>query len=316
MLIIGLFFVFIPVKYFSKRYMFIGYSEGEHLVLTKSTTTKDANSIYGQYDHYNQSNSAEKNNALPPSRLIELLSSGIFLFCSLTRSNLFFIFQVIHLFIKQYAVNGLKITDHKKILYFYSISSLLGPCLGSCLGGVISSKLGGYDSKRTIFIPIIFGIINCALIVPLATCSDFYYFTISLFGYFFSSSAILPAISGFLITSLPKDIKGFGTSFELLITTLLGKLPGPIIYGFIHDKYQSINSTIAWKICMYYYYPGFILLVLACICKRKYILEQEHDDSLIKKPFKSIKGEDYVSEFSLGDKRDLVKVHKPIPAYC
>ena len=151
--IFGLLFFIFPNKYFSSKYMFIGYGENEHkrekLVATKQMRT----SVFGHYSKLQNSlknkisNSPQKqymnSNVSHPKQqtqsIFTLLLSPFFMLSSLTRANMFFIFQIIHLFIKDYVINGLKISNEKMLLYYYSTISITGPALGSFIGGVLSN---------------------------------------------------------------------------------------------------------------------------------------------------------------------------------
>lgn len=89
--------------------------------------------------------------------------------------------------------------------------------------------------------------------------------SIGLFSFFFNASAILPTIVGYIISSVPKEHKGAASSLNMLITTLLGNLPGPIVYGFINDKMGETDPTFAWKCVISYYYLGFSIMLIACL---------------------------------------------------
>ena len=196
--------------------------------------------------------------------MIEILKSKTFIFSSYTRANFLYIFLVIHLFITDYVENGLKIQDKKEILKYYGLASLMGPTIGGAIGGLAITYVGGYESKNSVFVMIAFGIFTLIDVFPLATTSNMMIFSITLFGFFFGGGAILPTIMGYAISSIPKIHKGAGSSLNLLISNLVGNTPGPIVYGFINDKFRDKDPTIAWKVTMIYYIFGFVSVLLAC----------------------------------------------------
>ena len=53
----------------------------------------------------------------------------------------------------------------------------------------------------------------------------------------------------------------------MIITTFLGKIPGPVIYGALEDKYSKSHPSFAWKVCLCYFYFGFIIVIFLCIFK-------------------------------------------------
>lgn len=62
---------------------------------------------------------------------------------------------------------------------------------------------------------------------------------------------------------------------NLLITTLLGNLPGPICYGFINDKFKATNPKFAWKCTIFYFFIGFGSILLACYFRYNELSKRE-----------------------------------------
>ena len=329
LIIFGLLFFIFPNKYFSSKYMFIGYGENEHkrekLVATKQIRT----SVFGHYSKLHNSlknkisNGPQKqymnsSNASNPNQqtksLFFLLFSPSFMLSSLTRANMFFIFQIIHLFIKDFVINGLKISNETMLLYYYSTISITGPALGSFIGGLLSNKLGGYESHKSIFVCIIFGIWNLLSLIPFSLAENLELFSTGLFLFFFRCSAILPTIAGYTITSTPRELKGVGTALDILLTTFLGKLLSPIVYGIVNDYMKEIDPKFAWRISLYYYIVGFILMMMTCWAKWKNAKDNEKIPSGRRKRDIIAKTGKYLNEFGSGDKVELIKVYKPKPA--
>ena len=233
---------------------------------------------------------------------------------SLTRANMFFIFQIMHLFIKDFVINGLKISNETMLLYYYSTISITGPALGSFIGGLLSNKLGGYESHKSIFVCIIFGIWNLLSLIPFSLAENLELFSTGLFLFFFGCSAILPIIAGYTITSTPRELKGVGTALDLLLTTFLGKLLSPIVYGIVNDYMKEIDPKFAWRISLYYYIVGFILMMMTCWAKWKNAKDNEKIPSGRRKRDIIAKTGKYLNEFGSGDKVEFIKVYKPKPA--
>jgi len=306
LLFISLIFILIPSKYFSTKYMFIGYENKEKLVVTEKIT-RTTIFIFDEQKI--------KNNKIFSTKLIKtilnLIKNKIFIFSSISRSIIFFTFQIIHNFFKDYIINGLKINKEKEILYHYSLSSIFAPALGSLIGGLICNKIGGYESKNSIFIPLIFGIFANFSIFFLIKITKLNFLSISLFSFFFSSSAFLPIISGYIISSVKRENKGIGSSFDMLLTTLLGKLPGPIIYGFLNDKFKNKDLKLAWKICLSYFFIGFIFIVFLCISVGSKPKRQSLRNPFFKKKKKKIKEKMFVE---IGNNNvDLIFAQKAVP---
>ena len=266
---IGSIIIISPSKYFSARYSFIGYQDGEKLVPTSNQRT--GNSLFA-------SGEIQTKKKAKGGSMLEILKKQAFIFSAYTRANLLFIFQVIHLFITDYVTNGLKIQDKKEILKYYGPASVLGPTLGGSFGGFISTSVGGYENKKSVWVCVGFGSLTLLMTFPLAFATSMKVLGACLFGFFFCASAVLPTVVGYIISSIPKAHKGAGSSLNLLISTLAGNLPGPIIYGFINDRMKSKNPTFAWKCTVFYYMLGYCSLLIACLFRYKDLLKKEEED--------------------------------------
>jgi MFS family permease len=266
---IGSVIIISPSRYFSARYSWAGYQDGDKLVTSPNERTGNSIFISGEI--------VTKKKAKGGS-MLEILKKGAFIFSSYTRANLLFIFQVIHLFITDYAMNGLKIQDKKEILKYYGPASVLGPTLGGSFGGFVSTSVGGYENKKSVWVCIGFGTLTLLMTFPLSFGKSMQVVGACLFGFFFCASAVLPTIVGYIISSIPKAHKGAGSSLNLLISTLAGNLPGPIIYGFINDRMKATNPTFAWKCTIFYFFLGYCSLLLACFTRYRDLVAKEQEE--------------------------------------
>ena len=235
-----------------------------------------------------------------------ILYSLCFIFSSLSRACIFFTFKIIHVFLKKYVFEALNYKDEIKFFSFYSITTIAAPSLGSLIGGAICNKfLGGYESRRSIWLILFFGYLSVFFITMVRISSDFNYLICYVFGYFFSISAFLPTISGYIINSLHKELKGFGSTADSLLTNIFGKLPGPIIYGLFNDKYKNENPRFAWSMSLTIYYIGIIFISLACWFKWK---KRNSRAKLSKKIV-----EKTVQDVYNFNRSSLVRAEKPVP---
>ena len=262
------------------------------------------------YDY--DTNSEEENKIFKSlsflSKLKIVLLNECFMFSSLSRASLFFIFKIIHVFLKKYSFEALHYTNEITFFYYYSLTTILAPSLGSLIGGAICNKfLGGYESKNSIWVILFFGT-AAVIFVSLARISkEFGYLIIYIFGYFFSVSAFLPTISGYIINSLHKELKGFGSSFDSLITNVLGKLPSPIIYGIINDKHKKEDPKYAWNKSLMIYYIGTMFIYLTCLFKWKINNK--------KRKFKNNVVEQTMKDAYTFNRSSLIKAKMPVPKF-
>ena len=118
-------------------------------------------------------------------------------------------------------------------------------------GGFLVSLVGGYENKRSALF-----LAGFAVVTLLSSFIDIFsnnavLLCIGLFLFFFSASALLPIIGGYIVSSIPREHKGGGSSLNFLITNLLGNLPGPILYGFLKDNFKDTNPRLPWKIIIH-----------------------------------------------------------------
>ena len=262
------------------------------------------------YDYDNNKNEEDKifKSLSFISKLKIILLNECFMFSSLSRASIFFTFKIIHVFLKKYTFEALYYTNEITFFYYYSITTILAPSLGSLIGGSICNKyLGGYESKNSIWLILFFGTSSVIFITLTRVSSNFNYLIAYIFGYFFSVSAFLPTISGYIINSLNKELKGFGSSFDSLITNVLGKLPSPIIYGIINDKYKKENPKYAWDKSLMIFYIGAIFIYLTCLFKWRINNK--------KGKFKYNVVKQTMKDAYTFNRSSLIKAEKPVPKF-
>ena len=290
-------------------------SESKEMIKEETEKDTDVNSNDKKekliYDYKTEEENKMFKNLSTFSKFKIVILNQCFIFSSLSRACLFFLFKIIHVFLKKYTFEALNYNNEITFFYYYSLTTILAPSLGSLIGGAICNKfLGGYESKKSIWIILFFGTIAVFFITLARISIDFNYLIIYIFGYFFSVSAFLPTISGYIINSLHKELKGFGSSFDSLITNILGKLPSPIIYGIINDRHKKEQPKYAWNKSLMVYYLGTIFIYLACFFKWK----------LNDKNKKKVKGksndvvEQTMKDYTL-NRSSLLRADKPVPKY-
>ena len=298
MLVIALFFALIPGKYFYRSYMYYG----EKLVETDDDKDNDKTlrtlpSVLDISDKTSvQSSSStsskkKKQTIFVNSKTIKelkdkkynfksllrdlwiLIKNKIFILSIIRRSITTFVFQIIHSYLKVYQDSVLKGCNKKLLVLFYNIASLVATAIGGLIGGVLTKCVGGYESKKSVIILLIPEFVTTVNIFFLSFTKDFYIYNINLILFFFFISSNSPIILGYLIKTIPQKIKGVGVGLDMIVSTFLGKIPGPIIYGALEDKYSSKKPDLAWKISLSYYYLGIIVAIILCIFKCKEEIE-------------------------------------------
>ena len=247
-----------------------------------------------------------KDNLSLISKLKMVFFNRVFIFSCTAKAIIFFVHEIVYIFFKIYAFEALHYDDEIKFFYYYSITTIAAPSLGGLIGGAICNKFfGGYESKKSIWIIIFFGTLSVLFISVVRVVIQFNKLMIFIFGYFFSSSAFLPTLSGYIINSLNKDLKGFGSSFDNLITNIF-VLTSPILYGLLNDKYKSVDPKFAWSKSLLIYYFETIFIYLACFFKWQTNNKKVKVKSIVKKTMKDA--------YKLS-RSSLVRADKPKPKF-
>ena len=255
--------LFIPGKFFSKRIFFY------------KTVTEEINgreTVYSLFEIHkeiikNKHNKYSKSNISLP--IFAQLLKPIFFTVVFARSVLLFSFQGLHYWIGDYFENVLGEKGKLKKSSIYSTISLLGPSLGSLTGGAICEFFGGYSKKNSSVLCLIFSIFNgiVAFFVPFA--NSLYIFSVLLFLFFFFGNCMLPILIGISFNSVDNNFRGACFGINSLVSTLLGNLPSPSIYGFINSKYKEKYKSLAMGINLNYTWVNTILLIINCYFRLK-----------------------------------------------
>ena len=177
---------------------------------------------------------------------------------------MFIIVSAIQFWINDYLEFGLFIDDEKNRLYYFTIVVCTSPAAGIIVGGLLASKLGGYDTEKAIYIPLVTSFLVCVLanITPLTT--NVIIFLPLFWTYLFLGSVLLPVASGIVLVSVEKKYAGSASSVSILLYNILGRLPGPNLYAIFKSLVNDKNSRIPFWILLNMAIPGF-LATLICV---------------------------------------------------
>ncbi len=267
--------IFSPSRYFSAGATFVGYYSKENGRLVKN---KEENKRYGDSVFEVGEIKMKKKGGLDLHDLLDILKNPTFMFSTFTRASVSFIFDISHLFIKDYVQKGLGETNQILLLSYYSLASGIGPSVGGAIGGLIVTKVGGYEHKNSCKMISIFSVLTFITTFFLCFTDTLITFCLSLFAFYATAYMFYPIITGYAVNSLNAKQKGTGYSFTILICTVCGNFPGPLYYGIINDYYKETNPRLAWRCSIFYYIVGFTLLQFACYFRYKDLAKKEEED--------------------------------------
>jgi hypothetical protein len=239
-------------------------------------------------------------------------SNRMFLLCSITLANLFFILTVVQYWAADYLKTVLDVPETTAMLSFI-IVCITSPTLGVIIGGVISQKLGGYESNKTIFLVWILSFLAAGASIPIPFATGVISFTIILWLVLFFGGAILPPITGIIISSLPAEHRGSANSINFFSSNLLGYLPAPFVYGALNDYFKNLSDPmpkLAFICCMYYSFGGFIILTFAVIFRKKGKKPDELSKEKIEEPTSPFKKLSSKRQLCPDDRVSIISAHR------
>ena len=191
-------------------------------------------------DAFNNSN---YNNQSIIKNAIECFKSSLFRYITISIISIFFILSGLQFWVNDFFENVLDIKDKKKRLLSFVIIIAFTAIFGPITGGIIMQKLGGYESKKVMYLPFICCIISlfCANMMLFFTYKYLILFFFQI--YLFSGCIIIPCLNGMLITSMSKELAGSVSAISNLLYNILGRLAGPSFYGLVRSLFD-IKSQI------------------------------------------------------------------------
>ncbi len=248
----GALLMLFPSKYFSAKYNFLGYQEEGKEGFVKEVADWKQTTFF--------ENGEMKVKKKAQGSMLVILKKPVYFLSAFVKANCLFCFQVIHLNITSYVIDDLKMPEEEKTTKFlplYGGASVFGPFTGGMFGGLCVSFVGGYENKKSAFFLAGFAVVTLLSSFLVIYSNTAVFLCVGLFLFFFFASALLPIVVGYVVSSIPKEHKGAGSSLNLLITNIFGNLPGPILYGFFKDKFKDTNPRLPWKIIIHMFILGF-----------------------------------------------------------
>ena len=222
-----------------------------------------------------------------------IIKSPLFILINITLCSIYAIVAAIQFWINDYLQYGLKIEEAQTRFIMFGSVIVTSPPLGMIIGGIILSKVGGYEAEKAIYIPLIASLIVVifANLAPLST--NVYIFLPLFWVYFFSGSAVIPAANGISLVSVDKKFAGAASSISILVYNVLGRFPGPNLYAFFKSWVDEPSSRTPMWLLLNVSVIGFLAVLFSLkFNKQKFIKLREE---LLKKESKEEEKEDNIN---------------------
>lgn len=163
-----------------------------------------------------------------------ILRKRLFLVCMLALTSLYFIITAIQYWISDYMMQVLGLPKGK-VFIFFVIISVTAPTFGLILGGKVSEMMGGYTGKHAVMFCLINSILASVFGFPIPFISSAYLCAVLIWIELFFGAAMLPTLTGLMISSIPQKTRNLGNSIAQFTFNLLGYIPAPVAYSYINS---------------------------------------------------------------------------------
>lgn len=190
-----------------------------------------------------------------------------FVFSMLAISALFFVVTGVQFWISDYMIVVLDV-EPSYVFSMFAFVSITAPTTGVAIGGKISENLGGYTGKHALDYCLIGSLFAVLFSFPIPFLDNFWYVSLFLWLIFFIGGALLPTLTGLMLSSIPKHLRSIGSSVAQFIQNMTGYLPAPVLYGYIIAKTGGGKSRWGMILLMSWSIFGFISLMIAKIIEK------------------------------------------------
>ena len=235
LIIIGILCIFFENVYFDKNFVLIGKN-------------------YGKIEK-------EEKKFLFFRNFCKIIKNPLYLFTTLATAILYFGLEILQFWGNNY-LKEYKDIKNKSKLFLFNVICVSGPTIGVATGGIITSKLGGYSKKKTIFFCVILSIfcsLSGLLISEVPKENNLIIFCLVVWLFYLFLGGMIPPEAGIIIASLDKELKGDGFTVTNFICNLIGAVPSPFAFPFFKDVVFKNDEKKQWPKAM------FVCMLINCL---------------------------------------------------
>lgn len=163
---------------------------------------------------------------------------------------LYYIISAIQYWISDYMITVLK-QEEAVVFVCFAFISITGPILGIVVGGNVGTKLGGFNTRRSMRMTCALAPLAIFSAVPIPFVDSFAVVAALVWFLLFAGGFILPSCISVMLNQVAKDQKTAANSVGNFFFNILGYLPAPFLYGFIYDMGEGGNARVAMGFIMF-----------------------------------------------------------------
>merc|ERR1711970_207245 len=134
-----------------------------------------------------------------------------FLMMVISNTFIFFIMTGIQFWVTDYLVTTLEVPE-ATVISTFGIVSITGPVLGVVIGGNVTSYLGGFRSKKALYVTLVMGVLCSCVAAPIPFLNDFTSFIACLWFLLFFGGYMMPTLSGVMLETIDANFKATGNA--------------------------------------------------------------------------------------------------------
>lgn len=175
--------------------------------------------------------------------LLELRQNSAFICLCISLTGLYFVVTGIQFWLPDYLMNIFELSPHLTSVIYTTIC-VTGPILGVVIGGLATTFLGGYNSRRAQEFTKACAVISGLSAIPIPFIDSYQLFTFFLWMTLFFGGSCVPCNTGVMLNTVSEHKRGSANSIANLFYHLFGFLPAPSTYGLVSSL--TGGSTSRW----------------------------------------------------------------------
>jgi MFS family permease len=247
-LVLAIFFAFVPKFYFSKYYHSVGETKEEEKIIRK-TEEEELNISHNEDLSYFE-------------KMKVLLQYKVFVYSMLGMAVLVYIITGVQYWVTDYLDAILGIKSQKDRLFLFTVACFTAPVFGVLIGTGMKNFYCKQNMRKSLVFCSLLGLFACICSIPVPLTRDLFYFIIFMWLVMFFGGGIVPVLTSIIINSVPNEHSGSANSISNLLTNALGYLPAPYVYGILSDIKGDLGAT-GMTVTMWMSIPGMIVISLA-----------------------------------------------------
>ena len=247
-LILTIFFLFIPINFFSKYYYSVGDTKEEEKIIKKS-----------EEEVYNANQNGDLNYI---EKIKVLINYKVFIYSVMAMSVLIYIITGVQYWVTDYLDAILGIKSQKDRLFLFTVACFTAPLLGVLLGTELKNRLCQQNMRKSLIFCSLLGILACICSIPVPITLNLLCFILFMWLVLFFGAGIVPVLTSIIINSVPEEHMASANSISNFLTNALGYLPAPYVYGILSDITGDLGA-LGMKVTMWISIFGMIFICIA-----------------------------------------------------